>query len=146
MVEAFRYCVRKQRVWKLPTFLLYRFIVMVAYLISFLPLFLSTRFINTDRTSLLWLRYLYISILFAKLLCSVYTNMRPLFFFFRLFMFVFILDKHPWHAIDVFVRLPECRFNSAIILQPKKLFILPWFIWKYLKSHFLSVLLLIGRM
>ena len=30
-------------------------------------------------------------------------------------MFVFILDKHPWHAIDVFVRLPECRFNSAII-------------------------------
>ena len=26
--------------------------------------FLSTRFINTDRTSLLWLRYLYISILF----------------------------------------------------------------------------------
>ena len=61
-------------------------------------------------------------------------------------MFVFILDKHPWHAIDVFVRLPECRFNSAIILQPKKLFILPWFIWKYLKSHFLSVLLLIGRM
>lgn len=42
--------------------------------------------------------------------------------FFCLFLFVFILDEHPWHAIDVFVRLPECRFNSAIILQPKKLF------------------------
>ena len=37
-------------------------------------------------------------------------------------MFVFILDEHHWHAIDVFVRLPECHFNSAIILQPKKLF------------------------
>ena len=35
---------------------------------------------------------------------------------------MFILDEHPWHAIDVFVRLPECRFNSAIILQPKNLF------------------------
>ena len=33
-------------------------------------------------------------------------------FFFHLFVFVFILDEHPWHAIDVFVRLPECRFNS----------------------------------
>ena len=157
---------RKQRVWKLPTFLLYCFSVTVAYLISFLPLFLSTRFINTDRTSLLWLRYLYISIFFwvqnfyalfiliwdpifsffcvcvyvrraeppcfgwgisisqffflgAKLLCSVYINMRP--FFFRLFVFVFILDEHPWHAIDVFVRLPKCRFNNAIILLPKKL-------------------------
>ena len=53
-VEAFRYCMRKQRVWKLSTFLLYRFLVTAAYLISFLPLFLSTRFINTDRTSLLW--------------------------------------------------------------------------------------------
>ena len=59
----------------------------------------------------------------AKLLCFVYINMRP--FFFRLFVFVFILDEHPWHAIDVFVRLPECRFNSAIILQPKKLFYFP---------------------
>ena len=84
-VEAFRYYVRKQRVWKLPTFLLYRFSVTAAYLISFLPLFLSTRFINTDRNSLLWLRYLYISILFflcAKILCSVYINMRPFFFSF----------------------------------------------------------------
>ena len=61
-------------------------------------------------------------------------------------LFVFISDEHPWHAIDVFVRLPECRFNSAIILQPKKLFILPWFIWKYLKSHFFNLLWLIGRM
>ena len=128
---------RKHRVWKLPTFLLYRFLVTVVYLISFLPLFLSTQFINTDITSLLWLRYLYISILFfwvqnfyslfqffflgAKLLCSVYINVKR-FFFFHLFVFVFILDEHPWHAIDVFVRLPECRFNSAIILLPKKLF------------------------
>ena len=74
---------------------------MAAYLISFLPLFLSRRFINADRTSLLWLRYLYISILFlgAKL-----------------------LFEHPWHAIDVFVRLPECHFSSAIILLPKKVF------------------------
>ena len=65
---------------------------------------------------------LFISIIFlgAKLLCSVSINMRP--FFFRLFVFVFILDEHPRHAIDVFVRLPKCRFNSAIILQPKKLF------------------------
>ena len=36
-------------------------------------------------------------------------------------MFVFILDEHPWHAIDMFVRLLECRFNSAIILQPKNI-------------------------
>ena len=57
----------------------------------------------------------------AKLLCFVYINMRPSFFF-RLFVVGFILDEHPWHAIDVFVRLPECCFNSAIILQPKKLF------------------------
>ena len=70
----------------------------------------------------------------------------PPFFFFRLFVFVFILDEHPWYAIDVFVRLLECRFSSAIILQPKKLFILPWFIWKYLRSHFFNVLWLIGRM
>ena len=121
-VKAFRYCVRKRRVWKLPTFLLYRFAVTAAYLISFLPLFLSTQFINTDRTSLLWLRYLYISILFFWV-----QNFYALFIliwdpFFRLFMFVFILDKHPWHAIDVFVRLLECHFNSAIILQPKNLF------------------------
>ena len=62
--EAFKYCVRKQRVWKLSTFLLYRFSVTAAYLISFLPLFLSTQWINTDRTCLLRLRYLYISICF----------------------------------------------------------------------------------
>ena len=43
--------------------------------------------------------------------------MRP--FFSRLF--VFILDEHSWHAIDVFVRLLECRFNSAIILQQKRI-------------------------
>ena len=55
---------RKQRVWKLHTFLLYRFSITAAYLISFLPLFLSTWFINIDRTSLLWLRYLYISFFF----------------------------------------------------------------------------------
>ena len=48
----------------------------------------------------------------AKLLCSIYINMRPFFFFFRLFVFVFILDEHPWHAIDVFVRFPECRFKN----------------------------------
>ena len=117
-VEAFRYCVRKQRVWKLPTFLLYCFVVTVAYLISFLLVFLSTQGINTDRTCLLRLRYLYISNFFfffffgAKLLCSIYINMRPFFFFFRLFVFVFILDEHPWHAIDVFVRFPECRFKN----------------------------------
>ena len=39
-----------------------------------------------------------------------------------MFVFVFILDEHPWHSIDVFVRLPECRFNSTIILLLKKLF------------------------
>ena len=44
-----------------------------------------------------------------------------LFLFVCLFVFVFILDEHSWHAIDVFVRLPKCRFNSAIILLPKKL-------------------------
>ena len=58
----------------------------------------------------------------AKLLCSIYIDMR---FFYSillhfLFVFVFILFEHPWHAIDVFVRLPECHFNSAIILLPKK--------------------------
>ena len=37
-------------------------------------------------------------------------------------MFVFILDEHPLHAIDVFVRLLECRFNRTIILLLKKLF------------------------
>ena len=111
-VEALRYCVRKQRVWKLPIFLLYRFSVTAVYLISFLPLFLSTRFINSNRTSLLWLRYLYISILFfgcktfilyfnsssflgAKLLCFVYINMRRSFFFFFFRLFVFILGEHP---------------------------------------------------
>ena len=46
-----------------------------------------------------------VSILFflgAKLLCSIYINMRR-FFFFRLFVFVFILFEHPWqpHTIDV---------------------------------------------
>ena len=56
--------VRKQKVWKLPTFLLYCFAATAAYLISFLPFFLSTQFINTDRNSLLWLRYLYISFFF----------------------------------------------------------------------------------
>ena len=125
MLKPFRYCVRKQRVWKLPTFLLYHFSIMAAYLISFLPLFLSTRFINTDRTSLLWLRYLYISILFlgakllfsvsifffldAKLLCSIYIDMRCFYFilFHFLFVFVFILFEHPWHAIDVFGNPPK---------------------------------------
>ena len=59
------------------------------------------------------------------------------FYFFRLFVFVFILFEHPWHAIDVFVRLCECRLKSPIILQTRKYFILPWFIWKYLRCHFL---------
>ena len=76
----------------------------------------------------------------AKLLCSVYINMRsPPPFFFRLFLFVFILDEHPWHAIDVFVRLPEYRFNSAIILQPKKLF---YFTLVYLVFQFSCIILL----
>ena len=48
--------------------------------------------------------------------------MRPFFLCVCVCVFVFILDKHPWHAIDVFVRLPECHFNSAIILLPKKVF------------------------
>ena len=73
-----------------------------------------------------------------------------LFFFFRLFVFMFILFEHPWHAIDVFVRLPECRFNSAIILLPKKTFYFTKsrFVWKYLRPHFFffNVLWLIGRM
>ena len=43
-----------------------------------------------------------------------------LFYFFSLF--VFILFEHPWHAIDVFVRLRECRLKSPIILLPKKVF------------------------
>ena len=42
--------------------------------------------------------------------------------FFRLFVFVFRLFEHPWHAIDVFVRLRECRLKSPIILLPKKVF------------------------
>ena len=62
--------------------------------------------------------------------------LRRHFYFFRLFVFVFILFEHPWHAIDVFVRLRECRLRSPIILLPKKYFILPWFIWKYLRRHF----------
>ena len=109
---------------------------MATYLISFLPLFLSTWFINTDRTSLLWLRYLYISILFfgckTFILCfnsffwvqnfyALFILIRETFFFF-VCLCLCLLDEHPWHAIDVFVRLPECRFNSAIILLPKKLF------------------------
>ena len=98
-VEAFRYCLRKQRVWKLPTFLFYRFLVTAAYLISFLPLFISRLFINADRTSLLWLRYLYISILFlgTKLLFSV----SILFFFFLVqnFYALFILI---WDAFFFF--------------------------------------------
>ena len=62
------------------------------------------------------------SILFlgAKLLCSIYINMRRFFVifnFFRLFVFVFILFEHPSHAIDVFVRLRECRLKSPIIFK-----------------------------
>ena len=74
----------------------------------------------------------------VKLLCSVYINMRP--FFVCLFVFVFILDEHPWHAIDVFVRLPKCRFNSAIVLQPKKLF---YFTLVYLVFQFFGIILCI---
>ena len=85
---------------------------------------LSTRCINIDRSCLLWLRYLYILILFflVQKFYALFIIIWDLFFFFRLFMFVFILDEHPWHAINVFVRFPKCHFNSAIILQPKKLF------------------------
>ena len=35
---------------------------------------------------------------------------------------MFILFEHPWHAIDVFGRLRECRLRSPIILLPKKVF------------------------
>ena len=52
---------------------------------------------------------------------------------------MFILDKHPWHAIDVFVRLLECHFNRAIILQPKKLF---YFTFVYLVFQFFCIILL----
>ena len=52
--------------------------------------------------------------------------MRRFYFILLYFLFVcvcvYIIFEHPWHAIDVFVRLPECRFNSAIILLPKKVF------------------------
>ena len=72
----------------------------------------------------------------AKLLCFVYINMIP---FFSFFVFVFILDEHPWHAIDVFVRLLECHFNSAIILQPKKLF---YVTFVYLVFQFFCIILL----
>ena len=36
---------------------------------------------------------------------------------------MFILDEHPWHAIDVFVRLPECRFNSPFFFFRLFLFV-----------------------
>ena len=76
----------------------------------------------------------------AKLLWFVYINMRRFFFFFfRLSEFVFILDEHPWHGIDVFVRLPKCRFNSAIILLPKKLI---YFILVYLEISQVSFFLM----
>ena len=42
----------------LPTFLLYGFIVTAAYLSSFLSIFLSLLYINTNRTWMIWLRYL----------------------------------------------------------------------------------------
>ena len=96
------------------------------------------------RTSLLWLRYLYMSILFlgAKLLFSVsilfffwVQNFYALFiliwdafllffffYFFRFFVFVFILFEHPWHAIDVFVRLCECPFKKSYNFTNKKIF------------------------
>ena len=52
----------------------------------------------------------------AKLLCSIYINIRRIYFYyFHLFLFVFILFEHPWHAIDVFVRLPKCRFIYILL-------------------------------
>ena len=42
--------------------------------------------------------------------------------FFRLFVFVFILFEHPWHAIDVFVRLCECPFKKSYNFTNKKIF------------------------
>ena len=53
--------------------------------------------------------------------CSLIIFQNVIFFnFFRLFVFVFKLFEHPWHAIDVFVRLRECCLKSPIILLPKK--------------------------
>ena len=106
-VEAFRYCLKKQRVWKLPTFLFYRFLATAAYLISFLPLFISRLFINADRTSLLWLRYLYISILFlsTKLLFSV----SILFFWVQNFYALL------WDAFFFFVCLCLCLYYLSIL-------------------------------
>ena len=66
-VEAFRYCVRKTESLKathLPA-LPFR---SNSYLSDFLLLFLSTWFINIDRTYLLQLRYHYISILFCPII------------------------------------------------------------------------------
>ena len=42
----------------LPAFLLYSFTVMAAYLSSFLFVFLSSLYINTNRTRMIWLMYL----------------------------------------------------------------------------------------
>ena len=130
-VEAFRYCMRKQRVWKLSTFLLYCFTVTAAYLISFFPLFLSTRFINTDRTSLLWLRYLYISIPFflVQNFYALFILIWDLFFFFffRLFVFVFISTiklyiTKSWNVAFNAITLTLRHISCHVIFFKKKKF------------------------
>ena len=57
---------------------------------------------------------------FYALFILIWDAFLLFFNFFRLFVFVFILFEHPWHAIDVFVRLRECCLKSPIILLPKK--------------------------
>ena len=113
-VKAFRYCMRKQRVWKLSTFLLYRFSVTAAYLISFLPFLIPFHTVNKYWQNLpasvevsLHLNLFFWVQNFYALFILVW---HP--FFFRLFVFVFILDEHPWHTIDVFVTLLECHFKN----------------------------------
>ena len=66
----------------LPTFLLYGFMVTATYQTSFLPVFLSSQYINTDRTRLI--RYLLIPILFV-------LHSFAWFFLFPFFIFCYYL-------------------------------------------------------
>ena len=121
-VEAFRYCVRKQSLK--ATHLLALPFRSNGYLSDFLPPFIPFHTVYKYWQNLLALVEVSLhlnSFFWVQNFYALFILIWDLFFF-RLFVFVFILDKHPWHAIDVFLRLPECHFNSAIILQPKKLF------------------------
>ena len=59
---------------------------------------------------------------FYSLFILIWDAFILFYFIFHLFVFVFILFEHPWHAIDVFVRLCECPFKKSYNFTNKKIF------------------------